>query len=208
MPTKKEMFLYLEDLRKAGGVQYLYAHSHLMNAFDLPPQRADEVLKEWQKEFSARTKRKLSVLIALALVFAGSWLARANGPQFSANPYAPDSTSNPYGRYGSPYAPESVNNPYGQGVRITAPANQQAAPTINPWTAPGSPAHSHDWSGLSTLGAPGSGLRFKTEAKPEDVDRRNQSLKEMMALQNDPELASKPDIFETLTEIRKQEAAK
>lgn len=31
----------------------------------------------------------------------------------STNPYAPDSTSNPYGQYGSPYAPDSINNPYG-----------------------------------------------------------------------------------------------
>ena len=30
------------------------------------------------------------------------------------NPYNPNSTSNPYGRYGSPYSPDSINNPYGQ----------------------------------------------------------------------------------------------
>ncbi len=32
----------------------------------------------------------------------------------SANPYDPNSTSNPYGEYGSEYAPDSINNPYGQ----------------------------------------------------------------------------------------------
>jgi hypothetical protein len=32
--------------------------------------------------------------------------------QLSSNPYDPNSTSNPYGRYGSPYSPDSVNNPY------------------------------------------------------------------------------------------------
>ncbi len=32
----------------------------------------------------------------------------------SANPYAPNSTSNPYGQYGSRYSPDSINNPYGQ----------------------------------------------------------------------------------------------
>jgi len=32
----------------------------------------------------------------------------------SDNPYDPDSTSNPYGRYGSPYSPDSINNPYGK----------------------------------------------------------------------------------------------
>ena len=35
--------------------------------------------------------------------------------KLSANPYDPDSTSNPYGRYGSPYSPDSIKNPYGAG---------------------------------------------------------------------------------------------
>ena len=33
----------------------------------------------------------------------------------SANPYDPDSTSNPYGRYGSPYSPDLTKNPFGAG---------------------------------------------------------------------------------------------
>ena len=33
--------------------------------------------------------------------------------QLGGNQYAPDSTSNPYGRYGSQYSPDSINNPYG-----------------------------------------------------------------------------------------------
>ena len=47
--------------------------------------------------------------------------ARANHEQgnyrgkLSANPYDPDSTSNPYGRYGSPFSPDSIKNPYGAG---------------------------------------------------------------------------------------------
>jgi len=32
----------------------------------------------------------------------------------SINPYAPDSTSNPYSRYGSPYSIDSINDPYGE----------------------------------------------------------------------------------------------
>src|SRR5688572_7474890 len=32
----------------------------------------------------------------------------------SSNPYDPNSTSNPYGKYGSEYSPDSVNNPYGK----------------------------------------------------------------------------------------------
>ena len=38
----------------------------------------------------------------------------ANGQylgRLSANPYAPDSISNPYSQYGSPYSPISPNNP-------------------------------------------------------------------------------------------------
>lgn len=32
----------------------------------------------------------------------------------SSNPYDANSTSNPYGQYGSRYSPDSINNPYGQ----------------------------------------------------------------------------------------------
>jgi hypothetical protein len=32
----------------------------------------------------------------------------------SENPYDQNSTSNPYGQYGSPYSQDSINNPYGQ----------------------------------------------------------------------------------------------
>jgi hypothetical protein len=39
----------------------------------------------------------------------GQYLGR-----LSANPYDPDSVSNPYGQYGSPYSPTSINNPYSQ----------------------------------------------------------------------------------------------
>lgn len=35
--------------------------------------------------------------------------------EIGANPYDPDSTSNPYGRYGSKYSPDSINNPCGAG---------------------------------------------------------------------------------------------
>jgi len=39
----------------------------------------------------------------------GTYLGR-----LSANPYAADSVTNPYGKYGNPYSPTSVNNPYGK----------------------------------------------------------------------------------------------
>jgi hypothetical protein len=38
-----------------------------------------------------------------------------NRGKLSANPYDPDSTSNPYGRFGSPYSQDSIKNPYGAG---------------------------------------------------------------------------------------------
>lgn len=56
--------------------------------------------------------------------------------KLSMNPYNPDSTRNPYGRYGSPFSPDSINNsfgagslyslrsptnPYGHGLRIEGP---------------------------------------------------------------------------------------
>jgi hypothetical protein len=44
---------------------------------------------------------------AVPAVPLGTYLGR-----LSENPYLPDSTSNPYGRFGSPYAPNSIANPY------------------------------------------------------------------------------------------------
>lgn len=42
--------------------------------------------------------------------------------ELSSDRYAPDSISNPYGRFGSRYSPESINNPYGPfGVYSTKP---------------------------------------------------------------------------------------
>ena len=35
--------------------------------------------------------------------------------RLSANPYDPDSISNPFGRYGSKFSPDSINNRYGAG---------------------------------------------------------------------------------------------
>jgi hypothetical protein len=38
----------------------------------------------------------------------GKYLGQLGGGQ-----YAPDSTNNPYGQYGSKYSADSINNPYG-----------------------------------------------------------------------------------------------
>ena len=43
----------------------------------------------------------------------GDYRGRANNNRFD-----PDSTSNPYGRYGSRYSSDSINNPYGAGSRF------------------------------------------------------------------------------------------
>jgi len=71
------------------------------------------------------------ILTTAAIVVALS--APASAQQYlgrlSANPYAPDSTSNPYGRYGSPYSPDSINNPYG---RYGSPYSPYSA--NNPYT--------------------------------------------------------------------------
>jgi hypothetical protein len=39
----------------------------------------------------------------------GKYLGQLGGSQ-----YAPDSTNNPYGKYGSKYSTDSINNPYGK----------------------------------------------------------------------------------------------
>ncbi|MBA4143453.1 MAG: hypothetical protein H0X43_10735 [Nitrosospira sp.] len=52
----------------------------------------------------------------------------------SSNPHDPNSTSNPYGRYGSEYSQDSINNPYGQ---YGSPYSQDSA--NNPY-APNPPA--------------------------------------------------------------------
>jgi hypothetical protein len=67
----------------------------------------------------------------------GKYLGNLN-----SNKYDPDSTSNPYGQYGSRYSPDSVNNPYSQyGSRYSAdsPNNPYAtnAPAIVSPESPG-----------------------------------------------------------------------
>lgn len=77
---------------------------------------------------SARKFGIVAMGATIAILMAGIMHndARAETPQLrdrqtgkylgnlSANPYDPNSTSNPYGQYGSKYSPDSINNPYGQ----------------------------------------------------------------------------------------------
>ena len=67
------------------------------------------------------TKKYLLVLIltfALSVIPSDSFANNYRG-QLSANPYAPNSISNPYGSYGNPYSSQSLNNPYGAGNPYT-----------------------------------------------------------------------------------------
>jgi len=64
--------------------------------------------------------RTLIITLALCLLAASAQaqprLYSSDGKylgQLSDNPYAPDSTGNPHGVYGSPYSPNSINNPHG-----------------------------------------------------------------------------------------------
>ncbi len=63
---------------------------------------------EYGSEFSSKSARNPYATDAPKIVAQdGQYLGR-----LSENPYDPDSTANPYGRYGSPYSPTSINNPY------------------------------------------------------------------------------------------------
>lgn len=90
---------------------------------------------------------KTAIVIVAVICFAVAIAPALAGPpvlvdpqtgkylgNLSANPYDPDSTSNPYGRYGSRYSQDSINNPYGQ---YGSPYSSDSA--NNPY-APNAPA--------------------------------------------------------------------
>lgn len=62
----------------------------------------------------------VTALAALLLVLLGAEGALAQNylGNLSANPYAPKSTSNPFGRCGNPFSPDSINNRFGAGNRL------------------------------------------------------------------------------------------
>ncbi len=51
-----------------------------------------------------------AISMACSSAMAQHYMGRAN-----QNPYDPQSTANPYGRYGSQFSPDSINNAYGRG---------------------------------------------------------------------------------------------
>lgn len=74
-----------------------------------------------------KNSRKILLVwvVLVTMVISGSAAADQYLGQLSNNPYDAESTSNPYGRYGSPYSPDSINNPYGAGsqYRTDSPNN-------------------------------------------------------------------------------------
>ncbi|HXH07686.1 MAG TPA: hypothetical protein VNI83_13975 [Vicinamibacterales bacterium] len=62
---------------------------------DLTPAEYDRLVRELARETGRPVQPR------------GTYLGR-----LSRNPYLPDSTSNPYGRFGSSYSPDSIANPY------------------------------------------------------------------------------------------------
>ena len=71
-------------------------------------------------------------LLLTLLAISASLHAQDYLGQLSANLYAPDSTANPYGQYGSPYAPNSINNPYGPNGSPYSPTSAR-----NPYATKG-----------------------------------------------------------------------
>lgn len=93
----------------------------------------NQLNKEQIMKFSIIVLASVMFAIATQPIFAGPRLYdRQTGKylgDLSANPYAANSTSNPYGTYGSKYG-NTINNPYSQyGSRYSAdsPNNPQAA---------------------------------------------------------------------------------
>ncbi len=87
------------------------------------------------------------------LVFCGVlWSCPAFGDEYlgeySANQYGSDSTSNPYGQYGSSYASTSINSPYGQ---YGSPYSSQSA--TNPYTTDAPRLYAQDGTALGKVSA-------------------------------------------------------
>jgi hypothetical protein len=58
MITQKEIFVYLDDLRKSDIVNMFGARTHLMQVFDIPPARASATIDAWKKTYKQRHPRE------------------------------------------------------------------------------------------------------------------------------------------------------
>lgn len=52
--TEPILFSYLDELRESGIINMWGAASYLIEDFDLPPNRASDVLLKWMKTYSKR----------------------------------------------------------------------------------------------------------------------------------------------------------
>ena len=57
----------------------------------------------------------------------GKYLGQLGGSQF-----APDSTNNPFGKYGSQFSPDSINNPFGNYGSAYSPNSPNNPYATNP----------------------------------------------------------------------------
>jgi hypothetical protein len=85
----------------------------------------------------------MRTLVAVLILGSLAGIAHAQAPiivgphgqylgTLSANPYDPNSVSNPYGRFGSRFSPDSINNPYGRWGSPYSPDS-----VTNPYTRRG-----------------------------------------------------------------------
>ena len=82
-----------------------------------PDQQGTSQSEQSEKGLSegGNTMKRLAfeMIVFILLIFQwGIWASAEDLGRLSANPYDPQSTSNPFGA-GSPYRADSINNPYG-----------------------------------------------------------------------------------------------
>ena len=69
----------------------------------------------WKFKIRSKNMSRLILIALLGIIWASNGLAEDTYlGKLSTNPYGADSTSNPYGSYGSEYSGKSINNSYGQ----------------------------------------------------------------------------------------------
>ena len=75
---------------------------------------------------------RIITTIAITVLFAFTAGAQTDLGNLSANRFAPDSTSNPLGRYGSSLSPDSINNPLGMYGSTLSPKSATNPFATNP----------------------------------------------------------------------------
>jgi len=88
----------------------------------------------------------VAALVTIPTNLSAQWTDSQYLGRLSANPYDPNSISNPYGQYGSPYSPTSINNPYS---RYGSPYSPQSA--TNPYATSAPRLYGNDGAYLGRL---------------------------------------------------------